>query len=78
MEQPLYIYMVWCANTAMARGLRKSVRRKIRKGKYVDVFTLTEDSLKDVNKAKKAGEGAEEAHRDFHQWLRGFLVFSAC
>lgn len=37
-----------------------------------------EDSLKEYSKTKKAGEGAEEAYRNFHRWLWGFLGFSAC
>lgn len=77
-DPPLYADMVRCANTAVARGLRKSVRRRIRKGKFVDVFSITEDMQKEVVKAKKAGAGAEEGLRDFHRWLRGFLVFSTC
>lgn len=44
--------------------MSKSVRRKIRKGKYVDMFTLME-----YKKAKKAGEGAEEAYRFMVSWV---------
>lgn len=33
----------------------RSMRNKIRKGKYVDVFTLTDDMLKEYEKAKKGG-----------------------
>lgn len=70
-DPPLYADMVRCANTAVAWGLRKSVRRRIRKGKFVDVFSITEEMQKEVVKAKKAGAGAEEGLRDFHRWLRG-------
>lgn len=38
MKKPLYTDMVRCANTTVVRGLRKSVRRKIRKGRYVYIF----------------------------------------
>lgn len=72
-EQPLYSERVLCANTAVTmHRVRKSVRRKMRNGKYVDVFTLTEDTLKEYEKAKMAGEVVEEAFLDFHRWLQVF------
>lgn len=77
-DPPLYADMVRCANTAVTRGLRKSVKKRIRKGKYVDIFTLTEEAKKEFDKAKKSGEAAVEACRDFNHWLRGFSVFATC
>lgn len=77
-DPPLYDDMVRCANTAITRGLRKSVKKRIRKGKFVDVFTLTDEAKKELEKAKKAGESAVEALKDFQHWHRGFLVFAAC
>lgn len=50
-----------CTNTAVTRGLHRRVRKKIRKSKYVDVFTLTGNMFKEYKKAKKVGESAEDA-----------------
>lgn len=77
-EPPLHPETVLCANTALTRGLRNSARRKILKGKYVNVFTLKDDMYKEYKKAKKEGEAAEDAFRDFPRWMHGFLVFSYC
>lgn len=33
---------------------------------------------KDYAKAKKVGEAAEDSFRDFHRWIKGFLVFTSC
>lgn len=46
------------------------MRKRIKKGKFVDVFTLTEETKKEF---KKAGEAVVEALR-----LRCFLVFATC
>ncbi|XP_063796153.1 uncharacterized protein LOC134957864 [Pseudophryne corroboree] len=77
-DPPRYGEMVHCANTAVTRGVRKRMREKIRKGKYVDIFTLTEEMRQGFDAAKKPGGIGENAFRNFHQWLRGFLVFTAC
>lgn len=68
----MYDDMVRCANTAVTQSLRRSIRKRIRRGKYVDIFTLTENMKKEYDKAKKAGKATEEAFRDFNRWLRGF------
>lgn len=68
-DHPLFADMVRCANTAVTRGLRRSMRKKIRKGKYVDIFALTDELKKGRDKAKKEGEAASDSYRDYSLWI---------
>lgn len=54
------------------------MRKKIRKGKYVDIFALTDDLKKGRDKANKEGEVASESYRDYSLWMEGFIVFASC
>ncbi|XP_075065819.1 uncharacterized protein LOC142152753 [Mixophyes fleayi] len=70
--------MVQCENTALLAGLRPSIRDRIRKGWFVNMFELMKGAKNGLDAACAKGGIGEEAYKTFPNWVSGYCAFAAC
>ncbi|XP_075057290.1 uncharacterized protein LOC142143378 [Mixophyes fleayi] len=70
--------MVLCENTALLAGLRPSIKDRIRKGWFVNMFEITKAAKKGLDAACERGGIGEEAYKTFSNWVTGYCAFAAC